>query len=183
MKKQTLTLGSGASPSLKKINMHPIKCVKYLNLPTIPRSVIDSIKFDDDALAKAKSTYGYATSVKSTEELNQWGRENISEDIFLNYQLITGPAPNSVGKIHKDTSTKTKLMYIVNTGGDKVVTTFYTDEAGSDEMFHITVDPCRWAILEADAWHHVTGLASGEVRFAITGQVFRSEHLDIREIY
>jgi hypothetical protein len=60
-------------------------------------------------------------STKGIDKLNEWGRENISEDIFLTYQLLTrGIDPDdyvATGIIHKDNSTLTKLIYLVDTGG------------------------------------------------------------------
>ena len=158
--------------------MYPVKCIKYLNLPAIPQTVIDSIEFDDNDLTLAKSIVGYKSSIVSTDLLNEWGRKNISEDIFLNYQLMTDNV-----LLHRDKSTKSKLLYVIDTGGDEVLTSFYTDPEGTDLLFKAVIEPGRWCIFEADVCHKVSNMDPGKLRFAITGQIFRSGELDIREAY
>lgn len=158
--------------------MFPVRCIKYINLPNIPPQVIDTIKFTKNDLEVAKSDIGYKSSYASTEILNEWAREHISEEIFLNYQLIT----NSVA-IHRDKSTKSKLLYIIEPGGTDVLTSFYTDQAGTDLLFKTIIQPFKWCIFEADVWHRVSNMAPGKLRFAITGQIFRSGQLDVREEY
>ena len=149
--------------------MYPIKCIKYLNFPAIPQTVIDSIRFDDNDLTLAKSDVGYKSSIVSTEMLNVWGKKNISEDIFLNYQLIT----NNVC-LHRDRATKSKLIYVIQSGGDNVLTSFYKDPEGTDLLFKTVIEPGRWCIFEADVYHTVSNMDPGKIRFAITGQIFRA---------
>jgi len=158
--------------------MFPVQCIKYINLPNIPPQVIDTIKFTKNDLAIARSDIGYKSSDASTKILNEWAREYISKEIFLNYQLIT----NSVA-IHKDESTKSKLLYVIEPGGTDVLTSFYTDQAGTDLLFKTIIQPFRWCIFETDVWHRVSNIDSDKLRFAITGQIFRSKYLNVREEY
>jgi hypothetical protein len=67
--------------------MYPVKNIKYLNLPPIPKEITDGIILDEKDLDEAFGKRGYSMNTTGVDRLNEWGRENISEDIFLTYQL------------------------------------------------------------------------------------------------
>ena len=167
--------------------MYPVKNIKYLNLPPIPKEITDGIILDEKDLDEAFGKRGYSMNTTGVDRLNEWGRENISEDIFLTYQLLTrGIDPDeyvATGIIHKDNSTLTKLLYIVEAGGDNVYTSFYSDQEGTDLLFKTKIEIGRWTILEASQWHHTQNIEPGKLRFGIAGQIFRSGQQDIREDY
>ena len=146
---------------------YPIECVKYLNLPTIPKDVIDSIIPSESDLSEAKERH-YISTHSNVEKLNEWGRENIAERIYLNYQILYNDLP-----AHIDRNTKSKLLYIVETGGDNVYTNFYTDEDKTELIYSAIIEPNRWCLFEADVAHEITGMDKDKRRIGITGQIFR----------
>ncbi len=173
--------------------MFPVKNIKYLNLPPVPKEITDDIKTNywyQKDLDEAIRIGINKTSLRSgfyIEKLNKWGRENICQDMMFTCQLLTrGSNPdNSIatGIIHKDTSTTIKLLYIVEAGGDNVYTSFYSDQEGTDLLFKTIIEPGRWTIFEASQWHHTQNIEPGKLRVGIAGQVFRDDSQDVREDY
>ena len=73
--------------------------------------------------------------------------------------------------VHMDKGTKTKFIYLLETGGDNVVTNFYDDDQKTI-VDSVVLEPHRWCILKVDAYHSVAGVENGKTRFAITGKIF-----------
>lgn len=168
--------------------MFPIECVKYINLPKIPNKVLDTLVVEEDIELYARE-YGYAHSngmcidhgyehsfvhsnnTKQTYEslstVNDWCRKHICTQIYFSYHVIYN---NFI--MHKDNNTKSKLMYVVETGGADTVTRFYEDDKKT-EKFNIKIEPFRWCILEADVYHEVTDMDKDTRRLAIVGQIFK----------
>ena len=147
--------------------MYPIECVKYVNFPTIPKDVIDSMIPSQADLSEAKERH-YISTHTNVEKLNNWGRENIADSIYLNYQILFNDVP-----AHVDRNTKSKLLYIVEAGGDNVYTNFYTNEKKTELIFSTIIEPGRWCLFEADVDHEIVGMDKDKMRLGITGQIFR----------
>lgn len=147
--------------------MYKRRYIQYLNLPTIPQEIVDTIIQNPEVHRKATNQvkHGdfYIWSDYNNQSLNAWCQENICAEMYFAFQMMNKDVP-----IHKDNITKTKLSYLVDTGGNNVITSFYDDN-------HILLDsyciePNRWHILKADTCHAVDNISN--VRFSITSRIF-----------
>lgn len=138
--------------------------IRYLNLPRIPEDIIAKINFNFDQYEKKVSGVTYTWSDSFNAEVNQWCRENICQDMYWAFQIMTGDLP-----VHKDRVTETKLLYLLQTGGNEV-TTYFLDDDQKTVTQNYVIEPHRWHILRANAYHGVKNITG--VRFSITGRVF-----------
>ena len=72
--------------------------------------------------------------------------------------------------IHKDPRTRSRIIYILDPGGENVVTRFYDD----DKETHLATDLLQrdeWVVMNAARYHDVEGIEPGRYRFAITARV------------
>ena len=140
--------------------------IRYLNLPKIPEDLIARVNFNfeqySDNVAYDNKAYIWSDSFNT--EINQWCKENICQDMYWGFQII-----NSDLAVHKDRGTEIKLIYLLRTGGDDVVT-YFLDEDQKTVTKQYIIEPNRWHILKANAYHGVKNVT--EVRFSITGRVF-----------
>lgn len=162
-------------------------CCRYLNLPHIPKHIINNIsKFyanptnisiaRDSASEYVKpndpdnpDNIPYAWTDLNNEILNEWCQNNICEDMYFAFQIIQGKNGNL--KMHKDKGTRQKLIYLVETGGENVVTNFYDDDKKTKKQ-SIVIEPNRWHIMDVTQFHEVCGIEKNKTRLSITGRVF-----------
>ena len=144
--------------------------IRYLELPAPPQSLLDSISLDITRYEKKSggrmNPDTYAWSDSNNEQINQWCQENICKDIYWAFQYMTGEA-----KMHKDGGTLTKMNFIIDCGGNNVLTEFFADD-GETKLASYNIEPLRWHIFKADSYHRVINIEPGRVRFAITGRIF-----------
>lgn len=144
--------------------------VRYLNFPQIPsiltEEVVDQLS-DGKKASRIFQTYSW-TNINKTK-IEDWCNENISENLIWGLQVITGDL-----RLHRDHPTKTKVSYILETGGDNVVTEFYKDfnEEPSNILHAIKIEAQRWHILNVDLPHKVVGIEPNKVRISLTGRIF-----------
>jgi hypothetical protein len=154
--------------------MYSVRYIQYVNFPQIPNELLNSIvpqtllsAFNQSENKKSPSSYEtYAWTDEANEQLNAWCQENICPDMYYAFQLITGKLP-----IHKDKTTKTKLNYLISTGGDDVLTTFYKDDQ-TTKLASYNISAHKWHIFKADTYHSVSELLSNQIRFAVTARIF-----------
>lgn len=142
--------------------------IRYLNLPSIPQDLVDRLVYDFDQYERkwTSKEHNYTWSDSFNEEINEWCRKNICEDMYFAFAIIEGNIPP-----HKDGGTLTKLSYLLRTGGDNVITSFYNEE--QTEVTHaVKIEPFRWHLIKTDAWHGVQGIEPGQTRFSLIGRVF-----------
>lgn len=141
--------------------------IRYINLPTIPNSIVDSLPKDwqqyNQRVSYANSNYVWTDSFN--QEINAWCQQNISADMYFGFQIMSGNVP-----IHRDINTLTKLIYLIYPGGSSVATNFYNDQR--ERTHGYIIESGRWHILQADRFHSVDGVEPGQVRFSITGRIF-----------
>lgn len=112
-----------------------------------------------------RTDINYVWTDSFNDEVNQWCKEHICNDMHWGFQIISGDLP-----LHRDYNTLTKINYLLFTGGNSAATNFYSDDEKLVES--IIIPEYRWHILKADAIHSVTGVDPGKIRFSITGRVF-----------
>jgi hypothetical protein len=143
--------------------------IQYLNLPQIPDDLLQKINKDFNSYKKQPGHYNQDTywwSDSFNNEINDWCQKNICADMYFGFQASTGNLD-----LHKDHVTKTKLTYLLDCGGDNVLTEFFDDDYRTKLATYI-IQKNRWHIFKADTSHRVLNVESGKIRFSITGRIF-----------
>lgn len=142
--------------------------IRYFKLPAIPSDIIDQLPkdFDQYKLEGQYADGAYSWSHDHNDEINQWCRQHICENMYWGFQIMRGDVP-----MHKDFGTETKLVYLIQPGGSEVKTNFYADDRQT--VTHSYIIPVNhWHVLRASAYHSVDGVEPGQVRFSLTGRIF-----------
>lgn len=137
--------------------------LSYLKLPNLPKAFLPQIRMMasvPEPMDVHKSTKSY----RLPDSICEWLRTNVMDaDWYI--QVF-----DEDQEIHKDRFTTTRLMYLLDQGGDEVVTAHYDDE---HNLISSDVIPVHtWAILKADVFHSVDGIEMGRQRVMITARVF-----------
>lgn len=141
--------------------------IRYLNLPQIPKSIVENLPADwnqfDQKVSYPGSNYVWTDSFN--QEINSWCQQNISQDMYFAFQIMSGDVP-----IHQDIGTLIKLVYLIHPGGKSVTTNFYNSQRELEQSY--VIDTNRWHVLQADHLHSVNGVEPGQIRFSVTGRIF-----------
>lgn len=149
--------------------MYPYKYYRYINLPPIPDSVVSTIEMDFGKYEKKdQGNHGdsYKWSDSFNTEINRWCQENICNEMWWAFQFIK----DDLG-IHKDIVTKYKFVYLLDTGGNNVITEWFDDDK-TTVVDSVVLEPQRWHILKVDTWHSVRGIDPGATRYSVTSRLF-----------
>ena len=147
--------------------MYPPRFIQYLNLPVIPQEIIDTLVLDIKEHRRQNNTVirdSYTWSDYQTEKLNAWCKQNISNDLYYGIQLMTADVP-----VHADFGTKTKINFVIGTGGDQVLTKFY-DPDQKILLDSYQIEPFRWHIFKADLPHEIVNITG--TRVSVTARIF-----------
>jgi hypothetical protein len=141
--------------------------IRYLNLPVIPADIISRLNrnFNQYQLRIGQEEPNYYWSDSFNTDINQWCQKNICETMYWGFQIMTGDI-----KIHQDNGTLTKLIYLIDAGGNNVYTNFYDNDKNITHSY--VIEPNRWHILKADSYHSVSGIELGQTRFSLTARIF-----------
>jgi len=140
--------------------------IKYVNWPKVPDSILNNISRNDSDYKIKFNYFTFNWCDTNNEELNAWGKQTISEDLYFAFTLITDDLI-----LHKDVRILTKLNYVINPGGKKVVTRFWDDNK-KDLLVEYEIEPHRWHIFKGDTFHSVHGIERNQTRLSITAQIF-----------
>jgi len=143
--------------------------IQYINLPQIPKEIINLLPTDDSVWQKkdVKGTMPwYRWSDEYNQEINKWCQENICSDMYWAFQLMSDDMPK-----HIDKGTATKFNYIISTGGNDVWTRFWSNDQKT-MLAEYQIEPFQWHIFKADSYHSVEGIEPGQIRMAVTGRIF-----------
>lgn len=146
--------------------MYPYQYYRYVNLPQLPQSIVDQINFNFDDYERKSGRGVYTWTDSFNESVNEWCQKNICAEMYWGFQIIRG----DLG-IHKDVGTLTKFCYLLDTGGDNVITEFFEDDKIT-VVDSVNLEPHRWHILKVDTFHGIRGVDPGRIRFSITGKIF-----------
>ncbi len=144
--------------SLNTCMLFNIKTVEKFNFPPIPEHLILSLeeirKLNPVVLKKSDgSVYevDWYRSYFCNEELTQWIKDNIPINVhYVEYIVTTKPVT-----LHTDLGRKEAFNYILNAGGDNVVTEFYSEDK-STLIDKIVCEPETWYGLNVSAPHCVS---------------------------
>ena len=148
--------------------MYPYSYFRYINLPKIPNEILNQLNYDFSSYADKTNAHegNYRWSDSHNKMINDWCQQNICNDMYWAFQIISGDLP-----IHKDNVTKNKFIYLIETGGDNVITEFY-DEDKTTVLQSVIIETHRWHMLKVDTFHGVRNIDPGKIRFSITGRIF-----------
>jgi hypothetical protein len=143
---------------------------RYLNLPQIPNELISNLNRDFDTYETSWSPRpekgNYFKSKTGIDKISEWCKNNVCESAHWDFQIIKGDMP-----IHTDAVTVSKLMYLIDTGGDNVVSEFYNSDK-TELLESVVYEKNKWILLRVDIPHRVKNINPGSVRFSITGRMF-----------
>jgi len=147
-------------------NKYPM-LIQYLNFPKVPTNIIDKLNRDHDKFVpteQSKIFPVYIRSMTKSELYASWCNENICQARWST-QLIKDSLV-----IHKDKNgVRFRLTYLIEPGGDNVLTKFYNDD--KEEIESIRIEPFRWHLFDATVFHNVVNVEPGKLRFAITASI------------
>lgn len=160
----------------------------YLNLPKIPTELeqlcltnIDLIDSDSklNELNKLEGIGHSITylppSVKSwllkniiIPNFNPVPAEMVSRSVLHVSHYIKHSEGTGVHPAHVDYGRNYALNYVINTGGDKVVT-YWTDVNKEHITFETEIEPHRWHVIRVNPdWHGVRGIRVGKLRTIVS---------------
>ena len=141
--------------------------IQYLNFLPVPKSIIEELNKDHDKFVPTKLTAIYPTYVRSetkSELYRPWCNKYICEAHWTTHTI------KDYLNIHKDTNgVRFRLNYIIDPGGDNVLTKFYNDD--KEEIDSIKIEPFRWHLFDTTVYHNVVNLEPGRIRFALTAAI------------
>ncbi len=138
--------------------------------PSFPKKILENINWNiDQYTRKAPNlTDHYMWSDDFNQEINEWSQKNVIPGIYYAFQIAFKDLP-----LHKDSASTVKLIYVLDSGGDDVYTSFYSEDQKT--LLHsIKVESNKWYILKTDIWHGVTGII--RPRFSICSTIFYKEN-------
>jgi hypothetical protein len=144
------------------------KQIRYLNLPKIPDHLLEELRqLSNNQRPEDRLFLTYRWTSANKTKIEEWCNKNISENLIWGLQIITGDLA-----LHIDSPTKVKISYIIDTGGDNVITEFYKDLRSNTLLDAMKIDNQRWHILNVGVPHRVIGIEPGKVRISLTGRIF-----------
>jgi hypothetical protein len=115
-----------------------MKVFSYVDLPKVPNELIEEIYQSIDDKDFRTSYKGY-TLYHCKPNLKRFVLDLFGDGFTCAIQAITNEQP-----IHIDYGRVTAFNYIVELGGNNILTSFYNDLDGQDEIENICIEPFRW---------------------------------------
>lgn len=164
-------------------------CFRYIDhLPGVPDDLIgDMSSFNDDDLQDTnyrKNRTILYQRWNTGSKLEQWVRDNICDD-YLSLGIQVHKRTEDVDRHapHTDRTRPWVLMYVFDTGGEDVVTTWYKEKGQSlvrglgisskdlpNEIEHVEsvkIEKNRWCLLNSSIIHGVKGINDIRISLAI----------------
>ena len=140
--------------------------IEYVNLPSIPEHLIDSIQ---DIINKPpknfsniSSEYLYFKTKYVNDDLKLWLQSIFDFEIHPQYQLVYDRLP-----IHIDKGNRIfAYNYLLDTGGTNVITAIYDDKYKLVQTEKLELK--RWHRINTSMMHGVHGIQPNKVRIAIS---------------
>lgn len=137
--------------------------IEYVNLQKIPMDLIESteqIKNKPNKSTVAKD-YPFFKTFHVNDDLKKFLESIFPFEIWCQYQLIFGDII-----IHKDPERTLAYNYILDQGGDMVLTNFYSDK--KNLIYSENIKLHQWVKLNTSIFHNVTGLSATRVAISVT---------------
>jgi hypothetical protein len=137
--------------------------VKGIALPEVPSDLLTIVRQQAlDWVESVKGTNKMYRWIPVTPAVEKWCKENVCEYAQWAVQVLIADLPK-----HTDENSQVKIQYILDTGGENVISKSYKN----DYVVHSMVcDANKWYILHTDKFHGVYGVTG--IRIALAGKVF-----------
>lgn len=143
-----------------------MKHISYLDLPSVPSDLIESIQSIINKPNKEASIivneYPYFKTKPVKLDLHSWLQELFPFEITPQYQLIFNGLPIHIDKGNRIIA----YNYILDTGGDNVKTVVY-DHRYKPLQIEV-IEANKWHSIRTSMLHGVHGIQSNNVRIAIS---------------
>jgi hypothetical protein len=142
-----------------------MKYIEYLNLPTIPENLIESVQ---DIINKPSKTstlptdYPFFKTRYVNQDLEFWLQSHFEFKINPQYQLIYNGLPIHVDKGNRIIA----YNYLLDAGGDNVKTAIYDEKYKPLQVE--TLELKRWHRINTGMLHGVHGIDSDKIRVSIS---------------
>ena len=152
--------------------------INYLSLPSIPSELLEdldtirSLPFAEETPFKEGNKFRLK-NVNSS--LHEYLKPMFPFEIFCRYQFVYNGIPIHVD--YKDnTGRKYAINYLLDCGGDNVVTNIY------DRTYQLIESKCielhKWHVIHTDQLHDVKNIDPNKVRIAISvGELSNNNHV------
>ncbi len=149
----------------------------YEQLPQIPEifmsAIYEKIAQGKDEFDKKYNAINYEFySLQDQSDFINWVRAEIISKIIQNpnkvnqYKIGVHLIKHKIA-IHKDHNRDATINYILDPGGDAVVTRFY-DEDQKTEIKEVQIPVKTWHALQTNIFHGIHGISPDRKRIAIT---------------
>ena len=142
--------------------------VKPTNFPKLTQDIEQKINYNIEEYHRSSPIVNdpnYLWTDNHNQEINEWCNDHLMRGIYYAFQIARADMP-----LHKDNNSTVKLIYLLKTGGDNVITSFYSEDK-EKKLHSIKLNLNTWYLLKTDIWHGVTGITSP--RFSICATVFK----------
>jgi len=134
---------------------------KYVHFPCLPESLIletyESILKNPNHFSIQNNCYRLYDTNKN---LKNFVEDFIPRPTAISIHVIQGSLP-----IHVDIERTESYNYIIETGGDNVMTCFYQDKILIEQH---KIEPRKWHWLNVSTAHNVRGIEKSKSRIALT---------------
>jgi hypothetical protein len=145
--------------------------IEYIDLPNIPEELLESYT---DILNKpsllinnysGNSIPSFVESIQRKEVSNnliEWLQTVLEFPVRAQYLILSTTAP-----IHKDPKSRPQAYnYIINAGGDNVVTTIYSDNFTA--LKALVIPEKTWHCLDTGRFHSIQGISKDQYRIVLS---------------
>tara|TARA_R110000868_G_scaffold411182_1_gene702164 strand:- start:116 stop:598 length:483 start_codon:yes stop_codon:yes gene_type:complete len=146
--------------------------IKPVNFPKLTHNVEQKINYNIEEYSRSipfVNDPNYMWTDNHNQEINEWCNDHVIRGIYYGFQISRADM-----RLHKDNNATVKLIYLLTTGGDNVITSFYSEDK-EKKLHSVKLNLNTWYLLKTDIWHNVTGITSP--RFSICATVFRKIEL------
>lgn len=134
---------------------------EYLNLPPVPSEYINDVYYaiQHNPNIFAKKFFTDYKIFDATQQLKDFTAKIFDFEHVTRVQVLTYHIP-----IHRDINRDQAYNYIIETGGDNVLTCFYTNEFLVLDKINIKVN--QWHRIDTQIYHSVENIST--TRIALT---------------
>ena len=140
--------------------------IEYLDLPTVPENLIESItdiiNKPPKVYSAVPSEYDFFKTRNVNDDLASWLQSIFEFKIYAQYQLVYKGLPIHIDKGNRTTA----YNYLLATGGENVRTAVYNEKYKPLQIEQLELK--RWHRINTGMLHGVHGIEPDKVRVAIS---------------
>lgn len=161
---------------------------RHINLPKVPEALVaEALAIVSDPVNQARwlnpsKIFGFINlTTAGIVSLDTWLRAHIADTLwhlsFFHADVY----------VHKDSYTRSRLLYLLDPGGEDVRTDFYEDDK-STLIRSERINQQEWTLLNGNRYHGISAIEPGRSRYAFSARIHPSLWPDkinnpYREVY